>query len=261
MQDQIESCRQKDVILFEQARFALMGEMLANISHQWKQPLNTINLAVISARTQEDIPDSLERNFDIMEDNVNYLANTINDFLSFFDKKTYSEIRCLEDIIKEVQSIVGVHVQNKKIDFVIDTSKVQGRVLMASSISQILLNFVNNAKDALESINRDRKIVMFFSTTKDGLEILCCDNGSGIDRQIKEKIFDPYFTTKSKTQGTGIGLYMSKQIVQKVFLGDISIDPSKKANEFGMNTCFSLFIPFSKNCIHQKDEDGVDTID
>jgi len=254
LHQELESCREKDLILFEQARFALMGEMLANISHQWKQPLNTINLAIISLKTSTEITPTMERYFDIMEDNVNYLANTIDDFMSFFDKKIYSEIRSLEDIIREVQSIIGVHIKNNKILCDIQRDYTLGEIKIASSISQVILNLINNSKDAFAKDALEKKIHLKFAINENSVEILCCDNGEGVAPEIKERIFDPYFTTKSKTQGTGIGLYMSRQIIQKVFGGEIELNPKNRQKPQGMSTCFYIKLPYSKNCVRKEEK-------
>ena len=242
---EIEKNRKKDVILFEQARFALMGEMIANISHQWKQPLNTINLAVLNTRVSELNRENLDKNFDIIEDNVNYLASTIDDFMSFFDKKKHHELRTIPSIIKEVKSIIQAQILSQKIRLNIEVDESYAGVEIASSISQVILNLLNNAKDAFEDKVIDKEINIKLVTTQDGLEILCCDNGMGIKEDIKDKIFNPYFTTKSKTQGTGIGLYMSKQIVQKIFDGNISLNDGKKLSQDD-KTCFIVKVPYSK---------------
>jgi len=256
LEEEIEENKKKDVMLFEQARFVLMGEMMANISHQWKQPLNTINLAVFTAKTSNPSEKALSKYFDIMEDNVNYLAATIDDFMSFFDKKTHLEIRNLDNIIKEITSIIQVHIENRGIDLEIEVEKQTGDIMIASSISQVVLNLLNNAKDAFTEDIKKKNIILKFTTTKKGLVIECCDSGKGIDEEIKDKIFDPYFTTKEKSQGTGIGLYMSKQIVQKVFSGTIEVNARCTFRQGCKNTtCFHIFIPFSENCVLEKAQD------
>ena len=245
---EIERSKAKDVLLYEQARFALMGEMLANISHQWKQPLHTINLAVINARMQFLYEEKSEKNFDIIEENVNYLASTINDFMSYFDKKTHSEIRNLEDIIGEVNSIAGANIKSAGVELFIDNQIQTGTIKIASSISQIILNLINNAKDALFDLRGDKKISLTFTIEEEKLLIRCCDNGTGVDDAIKEQIFNPYFTTKSQTKGTGIGLYMSKQITDKFFNGELTLEEKSK------ETCFTLLIPYGENCHIKEDE-------
>jgi len=247
--------RVKDVMLFEQARFVLMGEMMANISHQWKQPLNTIGLSVVAAKTTQKFDEQTNRYFDIIEDNVGYLAATIDDFMSFFDKKTYSELRDIELIVKEIKSIVSTHIENKKINLEILVDSSHGNIEVASSISQVVLNLINNAKDAFDAESKDRKIKVVFRSSDYGLEIECYDNGKGISEKIKEKIFDPYFTTKEKSQGTGIGLHMSKEIVQKFFNGHISLSSRKVSRstlyptDFSDKTCFYIALPRSNKCI------------
>lgn len=243
---EIEQSKQKDMVLFEQARFSIMGEMLANISHQWKQPLNTIGLAIVSMRTSQLDEDAYDRYYDIMEDNISYLATTIDDFSSFFDQKSHLEIRTIENIIKEIHSIMDVYLNNKSIKFIVEIENQLGTVHFASSISQVLLNLINNAKDAFENHQQNKSIVLTFTTLKDGVKITCGDTGKGIAPEIQKKIYDPYFSTKTKKRGSGIGLYMSKQIIQKLFEGTLEIEQNSK-----YSTCFSIVLPFSHSCILQ----------
>ena len=243
----------KDMMLFEQARFALMGEMMANISHQWKQPLNTINLALLDMKMKSLGLEKKDENFDVIEENINYMATTINDFMSFFDKRSSSEIKDLDTIVHEVKSIVGAHIKNKAIELEIIVDENYGKIEIASSISQVIINLLNNAKDALENSD-SKRIRLQFLSNESGLEIECCDEGSGIDDAIKEKVFTPYFTTKAKTQGTGIGLYMSKEIVQKLFQGKINISKrsASRSEVYPFSnedkTCFFIALPYSDKC-------------
>ena len=255
LEKEIAKNKRSDLILFEQARFVLMGEMMANISHQWKQPLNTIGLSVVASRTTQTFDKKTDRYFDIIEDNVRYLATTIDDFMSFFDKKSSSEVRAIESIVKEIKSIVSTQIENKKIDFEILIDSSHGRIEVASSISQVVLNLINNAKDSFDADSKDKEIKVLFRSSDYGLEIECYDNGNGISDEIKDKIFDPYFTTKEKTQGTGIGLHMSKEIVQKLFNGHISLN-SRKISRSSLypidgsdKTCFYLALPRSSKCV------------
>ncbi|MCD6172579.1 MAG: HAMP domain-containing histidine kinase [Sulfurimonas sp.] len=246
---EIEKNKKKDIILHEQTRFALMGEMMANISHQWKQPLNTIGLAVVKARTSDK--KDLDGCFDIVEDNVRHLSSTINDFISFFDKRTHSEVRDINDIVREIKSIIDMQMLSKNIDMKIDMDKSCPNILVSSSISQVVLNLLNNSKDAFSNENEDKKIVLKFICDKQNLQILCCDNGVGINKDVSQKIFNPYFTTKYKQQGVGIGLYMSKEIINKIFNGKLElVEKDEFIDEFkDMTTCFSISLPCSENCI------------
>lgn len=250
LEEEIEESKKKDIILFEQARFVLMGEMMANISHQWKQPLNTIALAVVSAKTSKKAGNNFDRSFDIIEDNVNYLASTIDDFMSFFDQKTNLELRNIDSIVKEIKSIIEVQFKNKDIDLRFEINDNAKDVMIVSSISQVILNLLNNSKDSFSEDFEYKKISVIFTVKESVLEILCRDNGKGIALEIQDKIFDPYFTTKDKTQGTGIGLYMSKQIIQKLFNGTIEISSKRSIiEECGQETCFYIDIPYSDKCV------------
>ena len=259
LEKEIEKNKRKDLLLFEQARFALIGEMMANISHQWKQPLNTIGLSVVMAKTSRTYDDETNKCFDIIEDNVSYLSTTIDDFMSFFDKKTYNELRNLGSIVKEIRSIVGMHIANKKIDLEIKIDEKYGDVAVASSISQVILNLLNNAKDAISQTATHKKIELHFLVNEYGLEIACCDNGKGISDNIKDKIFNPYFTTKEKSQGTGIGLHMSREIVQKFFDGEININARATSRsllsplDHTYQTCFFIALPYSARCVLQNE--------
>jgi len=238
LDEEIEKNKAKDIMMFEQARFAFMGETLANISHQWKQPLNTINLSIVNLKLESRGNKNEEKYFDIIEDNVNYLGATIDDFMSFFDKRSSSEMKSLCSIIHEVQSII-----NKEIYLDIGFNFECSDIKIASSISQVLLNLLNNAKDALLNVDGEKKIVLSFEKEEDGLIIVVSDNGSGIKKEIREKIFSPYFTTKKRTQGTGIGLYMSKQILNKLFGAEIVL------LDVTQRTSFKIKIPCSEQCV------------
>jgi signal transduction histidine kinase len=238
---EIEKNKEKDLILFEQARFVLMGEMIENISHQWKQPLNTINLALLDMKMTNIGKGLGDKHFDIIESNVNYMAETIDNFMSFLDKRSSSKLKTLKEMIKEIETIIGGQFSNEKIELEIVIDESYSKVEISSSLSQVILNLLNNAKDALNE-KENKKIRLEFLTNDYGLELECCDNGSGIAEDVKDKIFHPYFTTKTKTQGTGIGLYMSKEIILKIFDGNIAVRNTNK-------TCFFIAIPYSESCI------------
>ncbi len=240
---EIQENKKKDILLFEQARFALMGEMLANISHQWKQPLNTIGLAVVSARTSNQSEQTIVKTFTIIEENINYLADTVDDFMSFFDKRNSKELKSLDAIIKEIDVVVGKIAISRGIKLEFIRTDSDKNVKITSSISQVLINLINNAADAFSNEAKNREIKIEFIVKEKSLSIECCDNASGIDPLIIDKIFDPYFTTKEKSQGTGIGLYMSKQIIQKIFNAQIKVE--SQVNK----TCFCIEIPCSDKCV------------
>ncbi|MEN8302682.1 MAG: HAMP domain-containing sensor histidine kinase [Campylobacterota bacterium] len=149
------------------------------------------------------------------------------------------------------------HLKHFKEQLDIDNS--YGGVELSSSISQVILNLLSNAKDTFEEDSKRKEIKLQLTTNEYGLEIECCDNGVGIEEEIKDKIFNPYFSTKGKAQGTGIGLYMSKEIVQKIFNGkiDVSSREYSRSSRFPLDnsgkTCFYIAIPYSENCLLKED--------
>ena len=245
LEEEIEKNKAKDIIMYEQARFALMGEMMANISHQWKQPLNTINLSVASTKFSIYDKKRVEQCFSVVEDNVNYLATTVNDFLSFFDEKKYHDTKNISNIILEIRSIYETTLHENNIELNIELANDAQDIFIASSITQVILNLLSNANDAMSELDTKREITLRFITLDDMLKVRCCDKGLGVDEEVIKNIFDPYFTTKNQTRGTGLGLYMSKQIVHYVFDGDIYVDMFN-------HSCFILDLPYSETCRLEK---------
>jgi len=245
LEEEIEKNKAKDIIMYEQARFALMGEMMANISHQWKQPLNTINLSVASTKFSIYDNKRVEQCFSVVEDNVNYLATTVNDFLSFFDEKKYHDTKNISNIILEIRSIYETTLHENNIELNIELANDAQDIFIASSITQVILNLLSNANDAMSELDTKREITLRFITLDDMLKVRCCDKGLGVDEEVIKNIFDPYFTTKNQTRGTGLGLYMSKQIVHYVFDGDIYVDMFN-------HSCFILDLPYSETCRLEK---------
>ncbi|WP_428739859.1 sensor histidine kinase [Sulfurimonas sp.] len=251
LEEEIAKRQEQEILLFEKARFILMGEMMANISHQWKQPLNTINLAIINLKLQDQYKANEQKNLDIIEQNTVFLAETINDFSSFFDKRTHNEMKNFTQIIKEVESIVGISLQNVSTNLTVE-NKLSKDIFFAASLIQVILNLLNNAKDACLQQDRKEVKLVLCSNSDSEVELYCYDTGEGVLEENREKIFMPYFTTKSLQTGTGLGLYMSREIVKKIFRGDLQLVNQNSMLEDGYNTCFVLKIPLSTMCTFQK---------
>jgi two-component system C4-dicarboxylate transport sensor histidine kinase DctB len=250
LQKEIEKSHQKDILLFEQERFALMGEMLSSISHQWRQPLNAINLTLLSARvTMASKPledDDLDKLFNTIEDNTHYLSNTIEDFRTFFQNKAPKEIVPLKEIIHELNTIISPILNTDRIALEVEwDSNLIDRLQLATAISQVLLNLISNSKDAMQELPREKKYVNIAVRKRNrGITIAVADNGPGIKKEVRPKIFDPYFTTKGKLKGSGIGLHMSRQIIEKIFEGSIVLADTSEAG-----SRFVIDLPYSDCCI------------
>ena len=244
--------RKKDIIMFQQARFASLGEMLNNIAHQWRQPLGAITMIIQSFQTKMFL-NKLTPEF--VEEKVNdalflayNMSNTLDDFKNFFSpkklKKEFSIKNCIEHSIELskyllIQKNIEVKLLIRK-DVKIHT--------YYNELSHVFLNIISNSKDALCSNvdKNDRIIKIIVNKFKNHLVVNIVDNGGGIPQNILQKIFEPYYTTKYKSAGTGIGLYMSKQIIEKHMNGEISCKNlvHKMKNDKVFNcTLFTIKIP------------------
>jgi len=178
---------------------------------------------------------------------VNFLNQTIEDFRGFFRQDLKQEEFNMLSSLENTLKIIFASYKDNNIKIVTDFSAKELLVMGSSSeLSQVFINILNNAKDImLEKNITDKKIYILSKTHEDTNEIRIMDNGGGVEESIMEKIFDPYFTTKHKSQGTGIGLYMSKEIIEKKFGGTLCV-LNKEAiinDESFKGACFQIVIP------------------
>ncbi|WP_066161184.1 sensor histidine kinase [Aliarcobacter skirrowii] len=219
--------RKKDIIMFQQARFASLGEMLNNIAHQWRQPLGSITMIIQSFQTKMRVnklsPEFVEQKVKDALLLAQNMSNTLDDFKNFFSpnrsKNSFFIKDCVEHSIE--LSKYFLNKENIKIDLIVKKDKQI--TTFYNELSHTLLNIISNSKDALvSSVNKnDRIIKIIVNSKKNFLFINIIDNGGGVPDDILPKIFEPYYTTKYKSAGTGIGLYMSKQIIEKHLNGEI----------------------------------------
>ncbi|MDD2450161.1 MAG: sensor histidine kinase [Sulfurimonas sp.] len=221
--------RQKDEMLIEQARLASMGEMIEQIAHQWRQPLNDIALLNQDMYFKKHLSKLSDEDFnrihESIDNNIRYMSDTIDDFRNYYKSDKKKESYLLFEIVESMLSIIGATLEHSSIKINLDIDKEIRLLNVKNELQQVMLIILNNAKDALISNNIDKKNIEI-KAYKDATDvyILVSDNAGGIPKEIKNKIFDPYFTTKHKNQGTGIGLYMSKMIIEKNMQGSLSVE-------------------------------------
>ncbi len=227
-----QKLEEKQEQLKQHAKMAALGEMLENIAHQWRQPLSVISTAAsglqLAKETGRNMDESRELDtLSLINDTAQNLSKTINDFSDFFkpdkEKTRFLIQQCYSQSIKILESkLQSDHIQI--IENIEDLSLFSYR----NSMIQVFINIFNNAKDILEKVqNQPRLIMIDIFKENDKLVILIKDNGGGVPLEIMDKIFEPYFTTKHKSQGTGIGLYMVKEIVEKHLMGTIEVSNVK----------------------------------
>ncbi len=243
IQKEVEKNREKDRIMFQQARFAAMGEMIANIAHQWRQPLSELGILLFKMKNAflKKDRDEFNRDYNDCKAVINRMSKTIDDFRDFFKPTREKSEFYIEDSIEEAIFIIKETLKshNIKINFNNKHSIIIDGY--SNEILQVILNILNNAKDVLISRKQDKKrIDIEVSLLDSEIAISICDNGGGIDKNILEKIFDPYFTTKHSKQGTGIGLYMSKKIIEQ---NGGSIEAFNKND----GACFVIKLPIKQD--------------
>lgn len=216
---EVQKNRLKDRQMLHQSRLAQMGEMISMIAHQWRQPLTAISAASASlglkARLNKlDNESALQHSKDIAN-YAQHLSNTIDDFRNFFKQDKEKEATNYTYIVKSVLTIIKDTLRNKNIDLLEDLACHDSFISYPNELKQVVINLVKNAEDILlEKKIVDPKIVIK-SYIDDAKYILgVSDNAGGIDEDIIANIFDPYFSTKKRKDGTGLGLYMSKTIVE-----------------------------------------------
>ena len=238
-----QEIKEKEEIMIAQSRHAAMGEMISMIAHQWRQPLSVIAMGAnnIMADIELEIVDNKTLKHGAVEilAQTQELSKTIDDFKNFFRPVKIVENILPENIFNEAFKVVGKSLENHEIEVV--TNFKNGRKIETYSreLMQVFINIIKNAKEALVDNNiKNRKIIIYIKDTTGKVEIKICDNAGGVSEDIINKIFNPYFSTKDEKSGTGLGLYMSKTIVEKHLNGTISV-----LNENG-GACFKIELPY-----------------
>ena len=230
-QKNIEHLKQQEMLL-TQSKIAAMGEMLGNISHQWRQPLSLITTNVSAINVWLDIgkrisDEELKDCASSVMNQANYLSKTIDDFRNFFiSDSTKKQVYKLKDIYLKLEDLTKISYENNFIKTITDIDEDIELELNDSILIQAFINIYNNTRDAFLENNVASDERFFFVTIKKDEKnaiITFRDNANGIKKEVIDKVFEPYFTTKHKSVGTGIGLYMTNQIITKHLKGNIEV--------------------------------------
>ncbi len=239
--------KMQEQMLIHQSKTSVMGEMIGAIAHQWRQPLNIIATSMINLETKAELNilnyDEIKRINNKVNNTLQFLSKTIDNFRNFFlSSKTKEDI----DFVQVVNSTIDlVKTQFISHNISIDFQYNENHQYMVNGyfneLRQVILNLFANSKDALElQMKKDESlnglIIIKLENIDQQIKISICDNGGGIPQNIIKKIFIPYFTTKFVDQGTGIGLYLSKTIIEKLHNGYISVYSKNK------DTCFEILL-------------------
>lgn len=238
----IRTNEQLNSLILVQSRYVVMSQMIGMIAHQWRQPLAVISMDannIMADIEMGSLDDKIlkETSRHILEKTA-YLSNTIDDFSNFFLGEKKKEELSMQEVLEETQALLVSSLQNHEIVLEIDNKCSSTIFINKGDLIQVLVNVINNAKDAVFKHTHDqKKITINISEDENEIEMRICDNGGGIDMLNMEKIFDPYFTTKESLNGSGLGLYMSKMIITQHFNGSIT------AKNQDNGVCFSIRLP------------------
>ena len=222
----ITQTKEKEQHMLKQSKMAQMGEMLSMIAHQWRQPLAAIS-STASTLELKTIIDDYDKTFFLagikdIQAYSQHLSLTINDFRNFFMDSKLVNVTNFAAIIDETLRIVKTSLTNKNITLCINNNFKEDLHLYESEFKQVILNLLKNAEDSLlENATQNATIEIKTYKDKNNAIFEIIDNGGGVEEEIISKIFNPYFSTKGKKSGTGLGLYMSKTIIENHCLGTI----------------------------------------
>ncbi len=240
---EVEKNREKDQAMLQQSKLAQMGELIAMIAHQWRQPLSAIsanaNDLILKIMLDNYDKEYFEKKLKLITDFSQHLSKTIDDFRGFYKEDKERVEILLSDIVKDVLKIVAISLENKNITLTTDFNCHHKISTYPNELRQVLLNLIKNAEDILleKEIEAPYIDIKTFDDAKNSY-LTVSDNGGGIPEDIVDKIFEPYFSTKTQKDGTGLGLYMSKIIIEDHCGGKL-----EAYNENG-GAVFKITMPF-----------------
>ncbi len=227
----------RDKQILNQSKLAQMGEMISMIAHQWRQPLAAISATTSNLKLKIKLNNIdakyFENEITLIDNYSQHLSKTIDDFRGFLHEDVLIQTSTLEDIVKDVLNITNKSLENKNITLQTTFTCNITINTYVSEVKQVVLNLIKNAEDAL-IYNNIKQPKIFIKTLVKGKNkiIVVEDNAGGIPLNIQDKIYEPYFSTKKKKNGTGLGLYMSKIIIEEHCKGKLCFQSDKKGTLF-----------------------------
>lgn len=244
--EEVRKNEEKQKMLFWQSRFASLGQMMASIAHQWRQPLTELTLSLFNmkrASLKRD-DEQVEAIYTEAKGMIQNMSQTIEDFINFFRPDKPKEPFKVAKSIEESLQILKKSLEKEHIEIDQDIDETLEAVGVSNELSQVVINLLQNAKDAFSGKEISKKRVKIRLYQKDEFaEIVISDNAGGIEQSVLERVFEPYFTTKHTAKGTGLGLFMSKLIIEKGLFGSI------EAKNVGDGASFIIKIPLAKESV------------
>lgn len=237
VQEEVESHRQKDKMLTQQSKMAEMGDMLSMIAHQWRQPLNQMSYVFMNIDsayeydelTKEYLETKIKEGNELLE----FMSVTIDDFRNYFMPDKEKQEVLVDEVLDKALFLIQKSLSAHNISLIKEYEADVKVLMYRNEFIQVILNLIKNAKDVLlDKGIHNAKITISSKIVEGKLLVVVSDNGGGVDEKIMQKIFEPYFSTKDQKSGTGLGLYMSKMIIEGHFGGSLSVRNSQDGAAF-----------------------------
>jgi signal transduction histidine kinase len=229
--EEIEKNKEKEKQLIMQSKLAQLGEMVSMIAHQWRQPLAAISSSIIDLqmklvlnKNDKNLLNYVENHLQDMESYTENLTHTIDDFRDFYKPTKSTNNTTLTKIVTKAYNMIKNHFITCNIEVVFEYNSSKEISIFENELIQVCLNILQNARENFFSKEiKKPKITITTKDINDGVTLSICDNGGGCEKEILDKIFEPYFSTKYEKNGTGLGLYMSLKIVEEHHNGTIDV--------------------------------------
>jgi len=245
---EVQKNKEKEKLMAHQSKMASMGEMIENIAHQWRQPLSVISTSSSGLILQKKLHKISEedefKRLEMIVKTSQHLSDTITRFRDFFSQNKDKVYCNIKNICENTLDIIEIKFKNKNIDIITNLKDVNLNTY-DGELMQVIMNILTNAHDALEQVSSKKLIFIDTYSLNENAIIVIKDNAGGIPKDIIDKIFEPYFTTKFKSNGTGIGLYMSQEIISKNIGGVLAVKNEKICyeNKEYTGAVFTITIP------------------
>ena len=241
VKSEVEKNREKDRLMYSQAKNAQMGEMLNMIAHQWRQPLNAMSASSIKITMKQELDlldeEDINKHAEFIQTQTQKMSKVIDDFMNFFKPENEKTDFTIKECFADIEAIMGAQLIARDISLEYDKDSPYILHSYPKELSHVLVNLIANSRDAFADVEqKNQKISVDIVSLEDGVCLLRVqDNAGGISKDKIDKIFNPYFTTKEQGKGTGIGLYMSKRVVEEVLEGSISSQNTKDGVKFDIS--------------------------
>jgi signal transduction histidine kinase len=252
IKEEVSRSRDKDKLISEQSKMVAMGEMIGNIAHHWRQPLSAITTSVTGMMVQKEcgiLSDEIfTKNCENINDNAQYLSKTIDDFRNLLRGDSKKETFNLKELFTTFLTLHSKTINEEKVTLEMNIQEDIVINSLPNELSQCLTNMFLNAKDAMKNMQSKKYLLINVSKDNSNVIITFHDNGGGIEENILDKIFEPYFTTKHQALGTGLGLHIVYRSIIDSMHGTISVENEKFIfnNQESFGAKFTITLPITE---------------